>query len=185
MLYTRKGDDGKTGMFHSKNGKRVSKSSCQTESLGALDELNSFLGLVKVKAGDSDISLKDRLLVEWIHWIQDDLFIIQAEVAGADKRISKKKIDEMEKAIEAVEKELPPIRSFLISGGTELTALLDISRTLARKVERVIIGASEKEEILIDQNTLIFLNRLSSLLYAFTRLVNHRRGISEIPPCYN
>ena len=174
MLYTRKGDAGTTKDFQSGPGQRKSKSSCQTEALGALDELNSFLGLVKVKSSDPDI----------IQWCQNCLFTVQAEVAGADKQVGQGKVAEMESMIDAIEKELPPIKTFFISGGTELAALFDISRTLARKAERRVIGGTEAGEFKIDAATLAFLNRLSSLMYALARLSNHKSGITETPPTY-
>ena len=188
MLYTRKGDDGITKAFNSKPGQRMSKSSCQTESLGALDELNSFLGIVKVRATDVSWSVPqgstDKHPVEIVGWIQDCLFTIQAEVAGAEKTISKDKIVEVESLTDAIEKEMPPITTFFISGGTELAALFDVSRTLARKAERRVVAAVEEKEVSVSAETLSFLNRLSSLLYALARLTNHVSGIKEEAPRY-
>lgn len=193
MLYTRKGDSGTTKAFNSKPGQRMSKSSCQTEALGALDELNSFIGLLKVKLGDvswtvsispeasTDSSKKP---AEMIQWVQECLFIVQAEVAGADKKIEQTKIDHVEFVVDWVEKEMPPIKTFFISGGTELAALFDISRTLARKAERRVIAGVEKGEVVVGPVTLAFLNRLSSLFYALARLTNHKAQIKEISPSY-
>jgi cob(I)alamin adenosyltransferase len=191
MLYTRKGDAGTTKDFKSGPGERKSKSSCQTESLGALDELNSFLGLVKVKSesvtwklpipfDDSGSSLQDV-----VGAVQNNLFSVQAEIAGADKRVAPKRIPEMEELIDAIERELPPIKTFFISGGTELAALFDVSRTLARKAERRVVAGIEANEFKVDASTLAFLNRLSSLLYALARLSNHKSGIKESAPTYN
>jgi cob(I)alamin adenosyltransferase len=184
MLYTRKGDDGSTKVFNTKSGTRISKSSCQTESLGVLDELNSFLGLPKVKSANLDWVICDKSLENIIFWIQNSLFIIQAEVAGADKKIDESKIKEMENWIDTIEKELPPIKTFFISGGTELASLFDISRTLTRKAERVMVRSVEEGSVTLGPNTLVFLNRLSSLFYALARLTNHKSGIKEIPPVY-
>jgi cob(I)alamin adenosyltransferase len=184
MLYTRKGDAGTTKDFKSKAGERKSKSSCQTEALGALDELNSFLGLVKVKSVSVKWKVKGESPADIIHWTQNCLFSIQAEVAGADKKISQEKVNEMEGMIDSIEHELPPIKTFFISGGTELASLFDISRTLARKAERRAVAAVLKKEIILDPTTLAFLNRLSSLMYALARLTNHKSGITEEPPKY-
>src|ERR1017187_151305 len=96
MLYTRKGDAGTTKDFKSKDGERKSKSSCQTEALGALDELNSFLGLVKVKSASITWKVKGKSPTDIIHWVQNCLFSIQAETAGADKKIGREKVSEME-----------------------------------------------------------------------------------------
>jgi len=184
MLYTRKGDKGTTKDFKSKSGERKSKSSCQTEALGALDELNSFLGLAKVKSAEVKWKVGGKSPSEIVHWIQNCLFSVQAETAGADKKIGQEKVIEMENIIDSIENELPPIKTFFISGGTELAALLDISRTLARKAERRAVTAVEKKEIILDPTTLAFLNRLSSLMYALARLTNHKSGITEEPPTY-
>jgi cob(I)alamin adenosyltransferase len=184
MLYTRKGDSGSTKVFNSKPGVRISKSSCQTETLGALDELNSFLGLIKVKISGLEWSVGKKKPAAIIHWIQNCLFIIQAEIAGADKKIGKGKVDELEKIIDVIEKELPPIKTFFISGSTELSALLDIARTLARKAERRVVGGAERSEFKIGKLTLAYLNRLSSLLYALARLSAYKSGINEESPTY-
>ena len=150
MLYTRKGDSGTTKDFKSGPGQRKSKSSCQTEALGAFDELNSFLGLVKVKAQAVDWkATSDSNAIQpakIIEWVQNCLFTVQAEIAGANKKINRKKVTEMEKWIDSIEKQLPPIKTFFISGGTELAALFDVSRTLARKAERRVIAGSEAGE---------------------------------------
>jgi cob(I)alamin adenosyltransferase len=184
MLYTRKGDAGTTKDFKSGPGQRKSKSSCQTEALGALDELNSFLGLVKVKSTGAGWKVQGKSPVEIVHWVQNCLFSVQAETAGADKKVGQEKVVKMEVIIDAIEKELPPIKTFFISGGTELAALFDICRTFARKAERRVIAAVDKKEIILDPATLAFLNRLSSLMYALARLTNHKSGITEEPPTY-
>jgi cob(I)alamin adenosyltransferase len=180
MLYTRKGDAGTTKDFKSAPGERKSKSSCQSESLGALDELNSFLGLVKVKSADV-VWVKEKNI---IHWVQNCLFSVQAEVAGADKKINEKEVKKMEGLIDLMEANMPPIKTFFISGGTELAALFDISRTLARKAERRLIAAALAGEIILAPATLAFMNRLSSLMYALARYSNHTAGIVEQPPTY-
>lgn len=207
MLYTRKGDSGTTKAFNSKPGQRISKSSCQTEALGALDELNSFIGLLKVRladvpwevqvsptatetmtttAVDSKQNSRDtsKKPVEIIQWVQECLFIIQAKVAGADKKLEQSKVDRIEFIVDWIEKEMPPIKTFFISGGTELAALFDISRTLARKAERRVIAGIDNGEVVVSSITLAFLNRLSSLFYALARLTNHRDGIKEVAPTY-
>jgi cob(I)alamin adenosyltransferase len=199
MLYTRKGDSGTTKAFNSKPGQRISKSSCQTEALGALDEINSFIGLLKVKLADVSWSVQvsanvtdsnqdstdtNKKPTEIIQWVQECLFIIQAEVAGADKKMEQSKIDRIEFTVDWIEKEMPPIKTFFISGGTELAALFDISRTLARKAERRVVAGVENGEVVVGPVTLAFLNRLSSLFYALARLSNHKGGIKEISPSY-
>lgn len=182
MLYTRKGDTGTTKTFSC--DQRVSKSSNITEALGSLDEINSFLGLIKVKAG-GDVS-------ETVDRIQQDLFIIQAELAGAPKTIAEEKVKWLEEIIDGIEKTLPPIKTFFVSGGVELATLSDIARTIARRAERRVIGvvdeahstSSGQGKIKIGKDTLAYLNRLSSVLYAFARNFNHLANIKEEAPRY-
>ena len=163
---------------------RISKSSAIAEALGALDETNSFLGLCKVHEKAVDYKLSDASFSEIIHNTQQNLFIIQAELAGAQKSISEDKIKEIEKIIDAMEKELPLIKTFFISGGTELSALFDVARTIARRAERRVVEVSEEGKVKIGLNSLSYLNRLSSLLYALARLTNHKSGITEQIPDY-
>lgn len=217
MLYTRKGDDGTTKTWGC--NQRVSKSSPIAEALGTLDEVNSFLGLAKVRAAElgytidaltkTDIVLADGTnggaykgptrIEHIVHWTQDTLFTVQAQVAGFPKEIPAGRIGEVEHITDTIEKELPPIKSFFISGGTKLAATFDVARTLARRAERRVVGVSEQNvespyageaegvapgAVKVSRDTLQFLNRLSSLLYALARYANHRAGISENPPKY-
>jgi cob(I)alamin adenosyltransferase len=183
MLYTRKGDKGKTGVFGC--DQRISKNSVIAEALGSLDEINSFLGICKVKAKEKKLILPDNVPVsKTIHNIQKNLFIVQAEVAGSKMAISGDKIKEIEIIIDWTEKELPPIKSFFISGGTELGAMFDFARTIVRRAERRVVRVAEEKKVTINENTLAYLNRLSSLLYALARLTNHKFGITEESPDY-
>lgn len=189
MLYTRKGDSGTTKAFNSKPGQRISKSSCQTEALGALDELNSMSGYAKVKAAELPWSVAvdastRKSPSEVVQWIQENLFIVQAEVAGADKKMDQGKVEKIEFIVDTIEKEMPPIKTFFISGGTEQAALFDVCRTMARKAERRVIAGVENGEVVVGPVTLSFLNRLSSLFYALARLTNHKSGIKESAPTY-
>ncbi|KKU81419.1 MAG: ATP:cob(I)alamin adenosyltransferase [Parcubacteria group bacterium GW2011_GWA1_47_8] len=183
MLYTGKGDDGTTKTFGSCN-QRISKSSAVAEALGSLDEINSFLGICKTNEYAKEHYLEGYSFAEMVDWVQQQLFIVQAHVAGADKTIDKEKIIHMEQAIDMTEKELPPIKTFFVSGGTTLAAQFDFARTLARRAERRVVGVSEEGKAKVDANILAFLNRLSSLLYAMARLANYKSGITEEPPSY-
>jgi cob(I)alamin adenosyltransferase len=182
MLYTRKGDNGSTKTFDC--DQRMSKNSAVAEALGTLDELNSFLGLVKVKAASTELSANGKKLESIIDWTQNCLFIVQAEVAGADKTIGDNKVKEIESIVDVVEKEMPPIKTFFVSGGTEMAALLDIARTLTRTAERRVVAVAEGGDVKIGPETLAFMNRLSSLFYAMARLVNYRSGVKEQAPKY-
>ncbi len=163
---------------------RFSKSSAIAEALGALDEANSFLGVCKTNPDARQALLEGKTFADMVDWIQQNLFIVQAHIAGADKTIEKEKIAHMEAAIDMIEKELPPIKTFFVSGGTVLAAHFDFVRTLARTAERRVVAVSEGENSKVDPTILVFLNRLSSLLYAMARLVNHKSGITEEPPHY-
>ncbi len=182
MLYTRKGDDGKTKTFGC--DQRISKSSAVAEALGALDETNSFLGLCKVSSRKTKFKLRGKKFSDIVETVQGNLFIVQAEVAGAKKTISAEKIKEIEALVDTAEKELPPIKTFLISGGTELAALFDAARTIARRAERRVVFVRDENMVKIGKDTASYLNRLSSLLYALARLANHKSGIKENSPRY-
>jgi len=211
VFFTGKGDDGTTKTFSC--DQRISKSSTIAESLGSLDEINSFLGLCKVQAVHLGYKLGEASLAEIIHNIQKNLFIIQAELAGAPKTITEDKVKELEEIVGSIEKELPPIKSFFISGGTSeitkwqlggagLGAIFDIARTIARRAERRVIAVSDeisqptllnsnsKEDSVkvsagnVSKQTKAYLNRLSSVLYALARYSNHKVGIMEESPDY-
>lgn len=182
MLYTRKGDNGTTKTFGC--DQRISKSSAIAEALGSLDEVNSFLGLCKILSSATNYKLKTINFSDIIHSVQENLFIVQAELAGAPKNLTEDKVKEIELLIDSAEKEMPPIKTFFISGGTELGALFDFVRTLARRAERRVVGVNEEGKGKVGVQTLAYLNRLSSLLYALARLSNHKSGINEQPPSY-
>lgn len=176
-LFTGKGDGGTTTAFGC-DQQRISKSSEVPEALGALDELNAYLGLIKVRAADMPRiagALRDA---------QEALFIIQAEVAGADKQVREGLVETAERVVRDIEKEIPPLRGFSIAGGTEVSALLDVARTLARRAERRVITVKEKGLRDLPPVTMAYLNRLSSLLFALARLANHLAGIAEENPKY-
>jgi len=185
MLYTKKGDDGKTSAYHC--DQRFSKSSLVAEALGSLDEANSFLGIVKAKLAERNITLFSvgpERAVDIIQEMQENIFIIQAEVAGAEKTVGEEKIREVEDLIASIEKEIPPITSFTISGVSIESAELDFARTLVRKTERRVVAVSEEGLVKVSANTFAYLNRLSSLLYALARLSAHKSGINEQSPSY-
>lgn len=186
MLFTGKGDNGTTKTFGC--NQRISKSSAVAEALGSLDEINSFLGLCKVKSKvggfSASIAEGDMSFEKIVNDLQQNLFTVQAQVAGANKEISEAKIKEVEEIINGIEKQLPPIKSFFVSGGTELAAMFDTARTMARRAERRVVAASEEGKTAVHKNTLAYLNRLSSILYALARLSNHKSGITEEPPTY-
>lgn len=194
MLYTRKGDDGTTGLFSAKGGpasgwgcnQRISKSSIVAEALGSLDETNSFLGFARARTKGLSFEIESGKISfpELILEVQQNLFIIQAEIAGSDKTIIEDKVKKIEHIVDEIEKVLPPIHSFFVSGATELGGIFDFARTLSRRAERRVVGAKEEGKIKISPTTLQYLNRLSSLLYALARISGYIEGEKEIKPDY-
>lgn len=184
MLYTRKGDNGTTKTFGC--DQRISKSSIVAEALGSLDETNSFLGVARAKTAEISFDIEDKKIKysEIILEVQQNLFIVQAEVAGATLSVSSEKVNRVEKVVDEIEKVLPPIKTFFISGATEIGAIFDFARTLARRAERRVVAAKEEGKIKVSDETLSYLNRLSSLLYALARISSHSEGVEEIKPDY-
>ena len=188
MLYTKKGDEGKTQIFGC--NQKISKSSKVAEALGALDETNSFLGICRAKLSNKSLisdfkKVQAVIYKDVVFEIQNNLFAIQAQVAGADKKISDNEIKKLEDLMTKIEKNIPPIKNFIISGSCEISAMFDFARTIARRAERRVIAVNEEKLIKIDGNTLIYLNRLSSLLYALSRLSATESGIKEESPQYS
>lgn len=190
-LFTGRGDDGTTRLFggQAKTGakERISKSSAIAEALGSMDEINSFLGLCKIRSKEAGLLIKGKKVCDLVHEIQKNLFIIQAELAGSNMTIEEGKVKSMEEVINEIENEMPPIKSFFISGGTELAATFDIARTIARRAERrvvQVVNEAPEGTQAVGQYSRAYLNRLSSILYAFARFSNHSAGISEEAPDY-
>jgi len=189
MLYTGKGDGGTTKVIDSKE--RITKASELPEALGTLDELNSFLGFTSAKARASEDPIlpvigagEARTTSQILRSVQETLFIVQAEVAGSDKRVSEEKVREVEAIVQEIEKAIPPITSFSVAGGTEVSATLDVARTIARRTERRLVGIHEKGQRELAPFTLAYMNRLSSLLFALARYTNHVAGVREENPTY-
>ncbi len=188
-LYTGVGDSGTTTLFHCEQG-RISKSADIIEALGVLDELNAYLGIVKVYASEEQMkvvinSKKNILYSDILNDIQQKLFIIQAEIAGSEMTVKKNDLNKIEYIISHISDLLPPIKSFTVSGGSVLSAELDYTRTLARRCERRIISVVDGGGKEIGKVTLAYLNRLSSILFAMSRYANHALSIKEEHPNYN
>lgn len=166
-----------SGLFGTKE--RPPKNSPVYEALGALDELNSLLGICRAHSKKT----KYRLDVTCeILEVQECLFIIQAELAGAQKFIMQIQIDRLEKTIDYIEETIQKLNAFVIPGATEISALYDYARALARRAERAVIGAQPLQSVSVI--TLSYLNRLSSLLYALARYVANCENVKEISPSY-
>lgn len=183
-FFTGKGDGGTTKLFDSQPGQRLSKTSPIFECLGQLDELNSLVGWCKAGCGD-EVMVQERKMKLVLHDIQNNLFTIQAEVAGAPKSIPLSSVEALGVFISAIEASLPPVTTFLVPGATELSARLDIARAVSRRTERRLVQLHESGERPVSESSRAYANRLSSLLYALTRLVNRQSGVEEKPPQYS
>lgn len=182
-LFTGKGDGGSSKLFDSAPGQRITKANPVFETLGMLDELNTLVGWCKACCPD-DVVTQGQKVKMLLHDVQNHLFTLQAEVAGAQKSIPLSSVEMLGQLIHRIEAEMPPITSFLVPGGTELSARLDIARAVSRRAERRVVTLHESGERTVSESSRAYANRLSSLLYALTRLVNHRAGIEENPPEY-
>ncbi len=175
-IYTGYGDQGETALF---GGRKVKKHHLRVQFYGALDELNSYLGLVRSKNTLTDI---DNLL----NGIQNNLFTVSAEAASADDKavsklpslVGKEEIDDLEKTIDKLSDELPSLKNFILPGGTETAALCHVSRSVCRRAERMLTRLMEEETIRPD--VLIFLNRLSDLLFVLGRFINYKNNVNDI-----
>ena len=187
-LHTGAGDNGTTTLFDCQQG-RISKSALLIEALGSVDELNAYLGVVKVYSNIDKLSIKvgnnKKLYSQIIEEIQNNLFTIQAELGGSKMFIDKKELIKIEKIISEISKVLPPITAFTISGGSIISSGLDFARTLARKSERRVVSVVDERSRIINPNTIAYMNRLSSVLFAVSRYANYLFSIPEEHPNYN
>jgi cob(I)alamin adenosyltransferase len=178
-IYTKTGDTGDTGLF---GGGRVGKDHPRVEAYGDIDELNAVLGMARAVEMMPRI---DEVLVP----IQRDLFAIGALLATpnpekmreqlAKARVDAERIGQLERAIDDGEQELEPLRSFIVPGGTPKAAALHVARTVCRRAERRVVHLRREEES-IPQLVVIYLNRLSDLLFVLARVANRRAGAGEV-----
>jgi cob(I)alamin adenosyltransferase len=177
-IYTRTGDTGDTALF---GGGRVPKSHPRVEAYGDVDELNATLGVVLATEPMPRID-------DVVAPIQQDLFAIGALLATPDREkmerhLEKAKVDdariaELERAIDAGDAELEPLKAFVMPGGTPKAAALHVSRTVCRRAERRVVELASNEDI--PAVVVIYLNRLSDLLFTLARVANKRGGSAEV-----
>ena len=174
-IYTRTGDDGETSLF---DGTRVSKHDPRVDAYGEVDETNAWLGLAR--ASGLDPFLGDEIVK-----IQRDLFAVGAQVADpADKiaaRVTKAivgdaDVQRLEQLIDRLEEDLPPLRRFILAGGTQAGAALHVARTVCRRAERRLVSLTPP----VDAVLIRYVNRLSDLLFVMARVENHRGGVPEV-----
>lgn len=174
-LYTRTGDDGDTGLL---GGTRISKDAARVVAYGAVDELNALLGWCAIPLG---LDLQQRL-----QQVQRELFTIGAELASDPNKQVKLQIllpddrlAQLEEWIDDADRQVPPLAHFILPGGTEGGARLHVARVTCRRAERAVVHLARTESL--RAVLLCYLNRLSDLLFAWARLVNHQGETPEIP----
>ena len=179
-IYTRTGDDGTTSLF---GGERVRKSDARLEAYGAVDELNAFLGWFAARSAQPD-------LVRIAEEAQSVLLVVGSHLATpatAEKArrilppLPTEAVPRMETTIDSLGKELEPLRSFILPGGTEESALLHVARTVCRRAERAVAAAADRDGVALPPEGLAYLNRLSDLLFVMARVLNRRAGRAETP----
>jgi len=188
-IYTKGGDRGETSLF---DQTRVSKADPRVDAYGDVDELNACLGTVLAFArrpGPVDpapSSPVDPGIANALESIQRDLFGLGAMLADPASRIASRvtkavigevHIQRLEQTIDHLETELPKLKRFILPGGSEAGAMLHLARTICRRAERRVVALGERAA---DPNVVIYLNRLSDLLFVMARAVNHRAGVPEV-----
>jgi cob(I)alamin adenosyltransferase len=175
-IYTRTGDGGDTGLF---DGTRVSKADPRVATYGDVDELNAWLGLVRAAGVDEAIG-------GMLEQIQRDLFALGARLADPARRIAQRvtkaavsgdDITRLEGWIDRLEAELPPLRRFILAGGSPAGAALHVARTVCRRAERAMVSLGADA---FEPELLVYVNRLSDLLFVMARAANQRAGTPEI-----
>ena len=176
-IYTKTGDDGETGLF---GGPRVSKDAPRIEAYGTVDELNSLLGVVR--GLDVPAEIDGRL-----GSIQNDLFALGAELATPDaeqrgmQQLGDRQVAELEAAIDHFDAALEPLKQFILPGGCPAAAQLHLARTVCRRAERRVVSLSRHDDEQVSRGALVYLNRLSDLLFVLARAANSAAGADEVP----
>jgi cob(I)alamin adenosyltransferase len=174
-IYTKTGDDGDTGLF---DGTRVPKNDPRVAAYGDVDELNAWLGFVRASLTDDALGAK-------LEQIQRDLFALGARLADPSHKIASRvtkaaitasDIARLEEWIDLLESELPPLRRFILAGGSVGGAALHVARTVCRRAERSIVALGPDA---VEPDLLVYVNRLSDLLFVMGRAANRRSGAAE------
>lgn len=183
-IYTRLGDGGETSLC---DGSRTLKDSARVEAYGSVDEVNSYLGLCIASSDDIEIKKELMDVQRDLHCIGSNLAypadltqsIIDGEsVAARIPKIADESVDKLERWIDKYDTELPRLGHFILAGGTELSAMLHVARTICRRAEREIVRLKHHEEI--NKNVLKYVNRLSDYLFTVARVASHRKGKEDI-----
>lgn len=176
-IYTKTGDRGETGLF---GGPRVRKDATRIEAYGTVDELNSVLGVARTQLGAGAIDT----LVEAI---QNDLFAVGAELATPDPAahqtamIGPQQIAVLEAAIDRHEEQLAPLKQFILPGGVPAAAQLHLARSVCRRAERRVVTLAHEPGETVSGDLVVYLNRLSDLLFVLARAANHEAQRADVP----
>lgn len=175
-IYTKTGDKGETGLF---NGDRVSKSNLRVELYGTVDELNSIIGLARSFEPPEIIEGMLKELSIMLFNLGSDLATpLSPKPKFSVPRISQENIDYLEQKIDEFDDVLPALKNFILPGGSKSSAFLHNARTVCRRAERLAVKLSYDEDL--GEFAVIFLNRLSDLLFTAARMANHESGIPDI-----
>lgn len=179
-IYTRTGDGGETGLF---DGTRVSKSDARVATYGDVDELNAWLGFARSRVAEQ------AEIGEMLVQIQRDLLALGARLADPRKKIAERvtkieigaeAIARLEQWIDVLDSMLPPLRRFILAGGSEAGSALHVARTVCRRAERAMVALHGHGEGTLEPDLIVYVNRLSDLLFVMARVVNHRADAAEI-----
>ncbi len=172
-IYTKRGHDGGNDLFA---GQRTTKTDPRIVAIGEVDETNAAIGIAITACKDDDLK---NILLE----VQSRLFDLGADLATPDpakpRRITQAQIDQIEKCIDGVCADLPPMKHFILPGGGELSARLHLARTVCRRAERACVALQQADPA--TTRAVIYLNRLSDLLFALARLANQQAGVDDVP----
>jgi len=171
-IYTKKGDSGTTSVFEPNPAKRgrVSKSALRVHAIGAVDELNSYIGIANVSCTTIETT-------SFLKSVQRDLFTIGSILAKAPLQLDKTRVEALEKKIDEIDALLPPLRNFLMPEGTVAATHFMYARTIARRAERRVVALHKIEAL--PEMVLSYVNRMSDLLFILFRDENRRGGVSE------
>jgi cob(I)alamin adenosyltransferase len=182
-IYTKTGDSGETGLY---GGVRVSKAHARVAAYGDVDELNAALGLARATLRESADAAD---LTAWLEQIQRDLFALGARLADPSHKIADRvtkavvgadDIARLEGWIDELDAALPPLRRFVLAGGAPGGAALHLARTVCRRAERAMVALLESEADAFEPELLVYVNRLSDLLFVMARAANQRAETPEI-----
>ena len=177
-VYTGRGDQGQTDLF---SGERVSKTNSRIEAYGCVDELNTQIGVVLSHLGDQED------LTEDLESVQNKLHVICANLANTESEPDRPEIDqddieELENRIDELNEDLPPLKAFILPGGSPAGSFLHHARSVGRRAERRVVEINEEDEI--SSEIVKYLNRLSDYLFVAARAINHRLDQPEMNPSY-